>query len=301
MTSDADGSYAMEAKNPFFEANRAIVEYEIRPGNTVSFLSEVDLTQVEQVRSCAASEKKPSYTAFVAKAVALALKDFPYANRRVCRPFGIRLFRARLQKFSRCDLAVACERDVPGAEGVAFVDVLRDADQLSLTAMTDWLHALAVCDITSNKQWRDFSAIISRLPRWLSALMVRLPYFFPRLWVKYRGGAVLISSPAKYGIDVVLGTWSWPLGISFGLVKRRPVVRDDQIVACPTFLLSLNFDRRVMAGAPAARFFKRIVEVLEHAQSEMAPYVATAVAAMNDPPPATLAHITAPDGETSKR
>ena len=28
-------------------------------------------------------------------------------------------------------------------------------------------------------------------------------------------------------------------------------------MACPTFLLTLNFDRRVMAGAQAARFFRR--------------------------------------------
>ena len=87
--------------------------------------------------------------------------------------------------------------------------------------------------------------------------------------MKYRGGAVLVSSPAKYGVDAILGTWPHPVGISFGLVKPRPVVVEGAIVARPTFFLTLNFDRRVMAGAQAARFFKRIVDILEHPVREM--------------------------------
>jgi hypothetical protein len=66
------------------------------------------------------------------------------------------------------------------------------------------------------------------------------------------------------------------VGVSFGLVKSRAVVRGDSIVACPTFVLSMNFDRRVMAGAQGARFFKRIVERLERAETEMAPYLSGA-------------------------
>jgi hypothetical protein len=69
----------------FFRANRSIVEYEIRPGNTVTFLHEVDLSEVENVRLAAkaAGSEAPSYTAFVVKAVALALRDCCYANRRI--------------------------------------------------------------------------------------------------------------------------------------------------------------------------------------------------------------------------
>jgi hypothetical protein len=38
----------------------------------------------------------------------------------------------RLQRFKQSDVAVAAERNVPGAEAVVFADVLRDADRLSL-------------------------------------------------------------------------------------------------------------------------------------------------------------------------
>jgi pyruvate/2-oxoglutarate dehydrogenase complex dihydrolipoamide acyltransferase (E2) component len=267
--------YQIEPKNRFFEALRSMAEYEIRPGNTVSFISEVDLTEIERLREAASDAQKPSYTAFVVKAVALALRDFPYANRRVCRRAWLPFAGPRLQQFHRCDVAVASERDVPGTESAAFFDILRDADRLSMAEITSALQALATCDATTNKQWREFSTIITRLPQWLSTLLLRLPWFFPSLWVKYRGGAVLISSPAKYGVDLVIASWSHPLGISFGLVKPRPVVRGGEVVASPTFALLLNFDRNVMAGAPGARFFKRIIDLLEHADVEMSAFFDT--------------------------
>jgi pyruvate/2-oxoglutarate dehydrogenase complex dihydrolipoamide acyltransferase (E2) component len=216
------------------------------------------------------ADDRPSYTALVIKAVALALREFPYANRRVCRrpwlPFG----GPRLQSFSHIDIAVNVERDLPGAACATFADVLRDADQCSLAQITQWLRALATCDLDTNKQWSDFHWVVTRVPSWLARILLRLPCYFPGLWVKWRGGAVIVSSPARYGVDGVVATWTSPLGVSFGLVKKRPVVRDDAIVVCPTFNFVLNFDRRVMAGAQAARFFKRIVDILEHADTEMA-------------------------------
>jgi pyruvate/2-oxoglutarate dehydrogenase complex dihydrolipoamide acyltransferase (E2) component len=63
--------------NRFFAAICSISEYEFRPGHTVNFLAQVDLTEVERIRAEAPDERRPSYTAFVAKAVALSLQEFP--------------------------------------------------------------------------------------------------------------------------------------------------------------------------------------------------------------------------------
>lgn len=263
-------AYRLEPAHAFFDVTRAIVGYEIRPGNTVTFLSEVDLSEVERVRARRTPKRKPSYTAFVVKALALALREFPYANRRICRRAWLPFAGLQLQQFLTCDVAVACERELPGIEVAAFVDVLRDADRLGLEEIHTWLHALAYSDESNNLQWRTYQRLITRLPCWLAILLIRLPVFFPRLWSRYRGGAALISSPAKYGVDGVVASWTSPLGISFGLVKPRAVVREGRVVARPTFMLTLNFDRRVMAGAQAARFFKRFVDLLEHAETELA-------------------------------
>jgi pyruvate/2-oxoglutarate dehydrogenase complex dihydrolipoamide acyltransferase (E2) component len=263
--------YEIEPHNRFMAALASINAYELsQPGNTVTFLSEVDLSEVESMRNLAGKvgQRKPSYTAFVIKAVALAIRMFPYANRRVTRSiFG---WSQRVQKFRNIDAAVMIERELPEAPMAAFVDMIRNADQMPLTKLTEELHALAISDVGTNQQWRNFSWIIRRLPGWLARWIIRMPALSSALWVRYRGGAFVVSSPAKYGVDAIMTIWPWPLGVSFGLVKERAVVRNGQIVARPTFMLTLNFDRRLMAGAQAARFFKRVIDCLENAGAEMA-------------------------------
>jgi pyruvate/2-oxoglutarate dehydrogenase complex dihydrolipoamide acyltransferase (E2) component len=260
--------YTVESVHPFFDMVNSIVSNEIRMGNTVTLLTEVDLSEVEHVRRtyARAGRQKPSYTAFVAKAVACALKEFPYANRRIIRNW-LPFTRVRMQQFNSSDISFAVERDIPNLEVATFVDVIRDLDSQPLSAITKQLHALATCDESNNTQWREFKNGIGRLPRWLAALLVRLPLYLPGQWTRYRGGSVLISSPAKYGVDSIVGAWTSPVGVSFGYVKQRPVVKDGVIVACPTFVLTVNFDRRVMAGAQAARFYRRIVDLLVHASA----------------------------------
>ena len=66
-------------------------DYELVPGNAVSLFSEVDLTRIERLRRLAAESGAPvpSYIAFVVKAMALALGEFPYANRRIFRRLSV--------------------------------------------------------------------------------------------------------------------------------------------------------------------------------------------------------------------
>jgi pyruvate/2-oxoglutarate dehydrogenase complex dihydrolipoamide acyltransferase (E2) component len=259
--------FTIEPYNRFFAGIRSIADYEIRPQNTATFMNSVDLTRVEALRSEAAAQgrPKPSYTAFVVKAVAQALREFPYANRRLWGFWWLPYFQTRLQRFNRSDITVAVERNIPGVEVALFSDLVRDADTLSLDAITERLSALAHADTESNEQWRQFSMLLTRFPHWLSTLIIRMPVFFPGLWMKYRGAAAMVSSPARYGVDAIAATWTSPLGFSFGVVESRAVVKDGKVVSCPTFTLTLNFDRRVMAGAQAARFFHRVVELLEGA------------------------------------
>ena len=263
--------FKIESRNRFLDVMNSITKHEVNPKSKVTFLHQVDLTEVEAVRAEFADRNqiKPSYTAFVAKALALALKDHPYANRRVCRSLWPPRFGPRLQSFEQVDVTVAIERQVPGAEMAAFVDVIRDAEQLSIPVINERLRELAESDVDSNRQWREYSTLVTRFPTSLASLMIRLPIYFPSLWVKYRGGAAMISSPGKYGVDTIFANWWAPIAVSFGIVKQRPIVRGNEIAACPTFILTINFDVRVMAGAQAAMFGRRMIEILERAKSEI--------------------------------
>ena len=101
-------------------------------------------------------------------------------------------------------------------------------------------------------------------PLGLGGFIAKLPLYFPKMWSKYRGGAAMISSPAKYGVDGVVAAWTHPIAFSFGLAQKKAMVKNDQVVAVQAFTFVMNWDRRVMAGAQAARFFARITELLRH-------------------------------------
>jgi pyruvate/2-oxoglutarate dehydrogenase complex dihydrolipoamide acyltransferase (E2) component len=252
--------------NRFGHAARRIIETETDPLPTVQMQSLVDLSAIESLRLDASRAGLPrfSYTAYVVKAVALALKDFPDANRRVHRPPWYFLAKPRVVQFHRCDISVAAERALPGTELISLVDTMRDADSASLPEINAWLERLSESDITRNPQWSLFYKLISHYPVFVASFLTRLAAWVPRLWVKYRGAAVLITSPGKYGPDLIASNWTSPIGISFGFVKHRPLVDAGKVVARPSFHLLVHFDRRTMHGSQGARFLNRIVRHLEN-------------------------------------
>jgi pyruvate/2-oxoglutarate dehydrogenase complex dihydrolipoamide acyltransferase (E2) component len=252
--------------NAIHNSIRSMVEYEIDYSHTVTLISEVDLSEIEKLREKLGAAR-PSYTALVVKALALALRDFPYANQRIVRGRFFPLLRSRIQKFNQSDIAVASERDLPGVTNVASIDILRNAEDLSLSVINGILRRLAQSDESTNENWRKQKYFMTAKPRWLFRFLSKFPCWYPKAWVDYRGGAAVVSSPAKYGADALVTSWSWPIGVSFGYVKERAVVRDRKVVVCPTFNLILNFDRRIMAGAQAGRFFARLKEYLENPET----------------------------------
>ena len=127
---------SVEPVRQFNRLNQSLVESEIDFGRTVHFIAEIDLTEIERVRDAAGSAAlRPTYTAFVAKAVALALLEFPYANRRLFRPLWLP-FLSYFQSFRGTDIAVAIERNIEGQAAVAYIEVLRDVHRQTLEELT---------------------------------------------------------------------------------------------------------------------------------------------------------------------
>ena len=243
--------------------NKSLVENEINFNRTVLFSAEIDLTEIEAVRASFPKETRPTYTAFIAKAVASTIVGFPYANRRLFSILGIPFF-SFFQSFKESDIAVAIERNVENYNAVAYIEILRQANKKSLLEITQSLREFSQSDLETSAQWKSFYNLGMKAPSLLSGKIAGLPKHFPKLWRKYRGGAVLISSPAKYGVDGVVAAWMHPLSFSFGLAQKKPMVKNDEVVAVQAFTFVMNWDRRIMAGAQAARFFAQICENLRH-------------------------------------
>lgn len=256
----------MVSPSPLEQLFKGMVDYEVRFGRTASFVNLVDLTQIEMIRSKYAKENRPTYSAFVLKAMAQTLKELPYANRRFARRIWRPIF-PFIQQFVRIDLGVAVETNVSDSLSASYVDILRDVDHLTLEEIHNWLKDRKSHGVTSNSNWSNIRRL-TKYPYYFSKLLMRIPYMVPLLWEKYRGGAAVLSSPSKYGVDMINTCWSWPLGVSYGWVEARPMVKEGSIQPVVSFYLTMNFDRRIMAGAPAGRFFKRMTDLLENMEIE---------------------------------
>jgi hypothetical protein len=227
---------------------------------------------MERVTSKTVDRLRPTAGAFLIKAVGLALVDYGYANRRPVRG-GFGPFRAdRLDKFPSRDVAVAMDRDVPGVGAATLLDIVRGADALPLSAINIQLAALSETEPESNPAYHEAHQVVSRYPAWLAGRILRRRVASASGWVERRGGAVLVTSP-KFGVDRVLVSSSYPIALSYGTTKRRAIVVDGKVEARLSFHLGMVFDRRLMTVSQAARFFQRIVTILEAADLELAPFL----------------------------
>ena len=84
-----------------------------------------------------------------------------------------------------------------------------------------------------------------------------------------RGGTFTLTNLGMFGIDAFTPVINLPecaiLGV--GRIVARPVVVDEQaetVAVRRMMALSLTFDHRVVDGAPAARFLKRVKQFVEH-------------------------------------
>jgi pyruvate dehydrogenase E2 component (dihydrolipoamide acetyltransferase) len=81
-----------------------------------------------------------------------------------------------------------------------------------------------------------------------------------------RGGTFTITNLGGIGGTAFTPIVNYPEVAILGLSRGRmtPVVKDGQIVPRLMLPLSLSYDHRVIDGADAARFTRRIVSMLEN-------------------------------------
>lgn len=158
-----ESDYTLATGNTMADAMRSIVDHELNYSRTVTFSSLVDLTAIESIRNSLGADR-PSYTAIVAKALSLALRDFPYANQRIAYSFLPFLLGTRRQKFKSVDISIFVERESSDVANVTFIDTIRDVDHLTISEINHELRRLASADAETNGQWATFQKLIRLRP-----------------------------------------------------------------------------------------------------------------------------------------
>jgi pyruvate dehydrogenase E2 component (dihydrolipoamide acetyltransferase) len=224
-----------EAATPISTMRRIIGERMAESAHTaapVTLTTEADATALVRLRDDLAGvlattdTALPSYNDLFARLVAVALQEFPDLNAS--------LVDGAIVRHDAVHMGVA----VDTAKGL-LVPVIRDAHARSV-------QAIAVEAARLIGQARAGKASLDDL----------------------KGGTFTITNLGMYEIDAFTPIINLPecaiLGI--GRIVARPVVVDEEaetVAVRKMVALSLTFDHRVVDGAPAARFLKRVKQFVE--------------------------------------
>lgn len=200
---------------------------------------EVDYSRIDQLRALhraqwEAQEVRVSYTAFVARAVATALREHPKLNASVSGTDII--YRGEVN----LGIAVALPQGL-------IVPVVKKADELSLVGMANRINDLAERARGKKLSPEDVQG---------GTFTITNPGIF----------GTVIGFPIVNQPQVAI--------LCVGGIEKRPVVVTDEfgndaIVARRRGFISLGFDHRLVNGADADRFLGRVRELLQSVPDQL--------------------------------
>jgi pyruvate dehydrogenase E2 component (dihydrolipoamide acetyltransferase) len=187
---------------------------------------QADITELEAFRKQQEGKgPKLTVTAFALKAAAIALQQFPQFNTSLDQGAGQLVFK----RYYHLGVAVDTERGL-------LVPVIRNVDIKSIQEL-----AAELTDLAERARQKKLAA------------------------EDMRGGTFTITNLGGIGGTGFTPIVNYPEVAILGLSRSRwqPVVQAAQVVPRLLLPLSLSYDHRVLDGADAARFTRRIAELLE--------------------------------------
>jgi len=224
--------------------------------HVVRALIEVDVTNVRQYLKTLKENPQTvvSFTAFIMTAIARAVADNKIIQ-------AMRDWRKRMIIYNDVDIITYIELGDHG-EKFPFGLIIRGAQAKSLTDIYQEIE-----NFRTNPAPAWEKKVVERfifVPGFLRRLILRIVYLSPRLTKKYRG-TVGVTSVGMFGTGTGwgLGAPSHTLGIAVGNITSHLALEGERIVEREFLSLTLDFDHRIVDGAPAARFANRLKKNIE--------------------------------------
>ena len=198
------------------------------------YVDEVDATHLVALRktlkpAAEARGVKLTYLAFIMKAMAIALKDFPSINANMDED--------AFELIVRGTVNIGIATDTPAG---LYVPVIKHVERKSILEL-----AAEVADLT--QRVRDGKAALS----------------------DFQGGTITITSVGNIGGRFATPIINHPEVAIMGVnqIHDRPMVINGAVVPRKMMYLSPSFDHRVIDGAVAARFVSAVKAILEQPES----------------------------------
>jgi len=221
------------------------------------FLLEVDVTRARQYiwDHKAHTGEALSFTAFLIACVAKAVDEHKAVQ-------AYRKGRKHLVLFDEVDVETQIERDIAG-EKQNITYIVRAANRKTFREIHHEIRAAQVEDV-------EKARVGSKALQWflfLPTLLFRFLYWMrgPHVLKKY-GGTV---GTAAVGMFEEGAGWVIPIGhpqslmMTVGGIGVKPGVVDGHIAIRDYLSLTISFDHEIIDGAPAARFTRRLKDLIE--------------------------------------
>jgi pyruvate/2-oxoglutarate dehydrogenase complex dihydrolipoamide acyltransferase (E2) component len=217
--------------------------------------ADVDASFIEHLRA-KYKEKglKITATAILLKAIGIAQRTHP-ASRTALLPWG------RTIILHNIVAGFTVERFV-GSHPAVFFGAIDAPDEKPLEEIARELKDYAEEEIP-NVGRLDIQHRFNNMPWLFRRFMLWLGLRYPSVRLQHMSATFGLSSLGKLGVKAMIPPCVSTSTFGVGEVEERAVVKEGKVVVRPMFTLTLNFDHRAIDGAPAARFLKDIIALLE--------------------------------------
>lgn len=225
----------------------------------VHALVEFDVTKARQLirEHKARTGETLSFTAFVVACLARAVDADKHLH-------AYRDWRNRLVLFDDVDLVAIVESEV---DRVAIPHIIRSANRKTLRQVHGEIRRVQSEPGTSEQRsgWlMKLSLLAPRITRRLFFWAMRKsPH-----WLKRTSGTTLVTAVGMFGLGGGWGIGIVPLhtlAVTVGGIAEKPGVVDGRIEIREYLQLTVSVDHDIVDGAPAARFARRLRELIESA------------------------------------
>ncbi len=229
--------------------------------HTIHGLLDVDVTQARAIlrEQRAQTGASLSFTAFLCACLAKAVDEHKDVQ-------AYHQGNAHLVVYDDVDIYTVIEHDLHGQKYI-IPYIIRAANRKTLDALHHEIRAAQAVDTSKTlKRWEWMYAPTMLYKLFFWAFMV-IGRWYPRLW-KMTVGTVGISSVGRYGVGAgggIPAATPSSLMLTVGGIGQKLVLVDGQVVAREYLSLTLSVDHDLVDGAPAARFTRRLKELIESA------------------------------------
>lgn len=216
---------------------------------------DIDMTWAENLRN---QLKEMGYrttvTAILLKAIAIAQRSHP-DSRTTRLPWG------KLVTFRDIVAGFTVERYI-GTQPAVFFGSIDNADTKPVVEIAKELKAYSEGEI-SDVPNLDIQSRFNNMPWLFRRFLIAISKRYPWLRLKYNAATFGLSTLGKYGVKMLVPPCVTTSTFGVGCVEDRAVVKDGKIEIRPMMTVVLNFDHRVIDGAPAARFLQDVRSLME--------------------------------------